>query len=306
MLAYILAALVWWFIELNRQNDEMTNLWMKTNPADARVISEIMDIQSRKQAQYLGEGITFLLLIIVAALLFFRAIRRRFQLSLQQQQFMMAVTHELKTPIAVAQLNLETIQKRKLEETQKEKLLQNTSEEINRMNNLCNNMLLSSQMEAGGYKMIKVKIDLSEIAEKAVTDFKKRFPLRKIDLEMESNCLVEGDEMLLEILIHNLIENAHKYSPKEELIQLSLGEEKKNYCLKVADRGAGIDDSDKEKIFEKYYRTGDAATKKAKGTGLGLYLARRIALAHQGNLTVKDQIPKGSVFCFSMPKSYHS
>ncbi|MFX9246833.1 histidine kinase dimerization/phospho-acceptor domain-containing protein, partial [Acinetobacter baumannii] len=81
--------------------------------------------------------ITFFLLIVVGAAFVYRSVRKQLLISQQQQNFMMAVTHELKTPIAVAQLNLETLQKRKLEESMREKLISNTLMEANRLNLLC-------------------------------------------------------------------------------------------------------------------------------------------------------------------------
>ena len=114
--------------------------------------NKIKSLEKRKTAQYLGEGVTFFLLIIAGAIFVFRAVRRELRISRQQQNFMIAITHELKTPISVAKLNLETMQKRKLDETQQQRLIQTTLEETNRLNALCNNMLLSSQMEAGGYR----------------------------------------------------------------------------------------------------------------------------------------------------------
>ncbi|WP_457848411.1 histidine kinase dimerization/phospho-acceptor domain-containing protein, partial [Staphylococcus aureus] len=92
-------------------------------------ILAIEEAKKRKTAQYVGEGVTFLALIIIGAVFVFRATRRQLKLSQQQQNFMMAVTHELKTPIAITQLNLETLQKRKLEEDKQQKLISNTLQE---------------------------------------------------------------------------------------------------------------------------------------------------------------------------------
>ena len=120
LLAYIIAALVWWFIELNRQNEQMTIFELQQlQPGQQQYndqVRNVQQIQKRKTAQYFGEGLTFFLLIAAGAVFVFRAVRRQLKISQQQQNFMMALTHELKTPIAVTKLNLETLQKRKLEE----------------------------------------------------------------------------------------------------------------------------------------------------------------------------------------------
>ncbi|MEO7767445.1 MAG: histidine kinase dimerization/phospho-acceptor domain-containing protein, partial [Ferruginibacter sp.] len=114
-----------------------------------RRLEEITNIEKRKTAQYVGEGSIFLLFILSGAVFIYKAVKRQFKSGQQQQNFMMAVTHELKTPIAITKLNLETLQKRKLDDVQQQRLLQNTIQEANRLNALCNNMLLASQMEAG-------------------------------------------------------------------------------------------------------------------------------------------------------------
>src|SRR5215204_1708963 len=104
LLLYILAALVWWFISLEKQNREMTVLRLKLespdNPHYNTLKKEAYELQRRKDAQYIGEGTIFMLLIVVGAVFVYRATRRQWQLSQQQQNFMMAVTHELKTPIS--------------------------------------------------------------------------------------------------------------------------------------------------------------------------------------------------------------
>ena len=127
LLAYILAALVWWFIALNRQNQQMTKYKMQElNPADQTysiASAKINEERKRKTSQYIGEGSIFFLLIIAGAVFVYRAVHRQLQISQEQQNFMIALTHELKTPIAVARLNLETLQKRKLEEGQQQRLI---------------------------------------------------------------------------------------------------------------------------------------------------------------------------------------
>jgi len=302
MLVYIVAALVWWFIELNRQNNQMTR--MRTEIASVKEISTYPDtetLKKRKIAQYVGEGITFFLLIVIAAVFIFRAIRRQLKQSQQQQHFMMAITHELKTPIAISKLNLETLTLRKLSEEQKEKLMQNTLEELNRMHSLSNNLLLSSQIEADGYSLHLENLDLGEITERSISDFEKRFPGRKIIFNRAGKINVKGDPFLLEMLVNNLIENAIKYSPRQHQVVIHFSYENGEAKLSVADKGDGIVDSDKVRVFEKFYRTGNDATRQSKGTGLGLYIVNRVALAHKGSVRVTDNPGGGSVFTLTLP-----
>ena len=110
LLAYIVAALIWWFIALNRQNEQMSFYKMQDVRSDDYLYKEkvgkIQKDKHTKTIQYLGEGGTFLLLIFGGAIFVFRAVRRELRINADQQNFMMAITHELKTPIAVTKLNL--------------------------------------------------------------------------------------------------------------------------------------------------------------------------------------------------------
>ncbi len=304
LLAYIIAALVWWFIALSRQNEQMSLYEMQNLRNDDFLYKEkfarISEAKKLKTAQYYGEGGTFLLLIITGAIFVFRVVRRELRAGIDQQNFMMAITHELKTPIAVSKLNLETLQLRKLDETQQQRLLGNTLEETNRLDTLCNNLLISSQMEAGGYRVTNDEQDLSVLVKGCAEEFSRRYPQRNITGSIQPGIFVLGDVFLLQIAVNNLVENAIKYSPKEKPIGINLQKQEGSAIVKIIDEGPGIPETEKQKVFQKFYRTGNEATRRAKGTGLGLYLAKRIAKTHDGNITIQNNSAGGSIFVLSL------
>jgi two-component system sensor histidine kinase CiaH len=304
LLTYMVAALFWWFIALDKQNRDITNIRLnelkKDEPGYFEKSVAITDAQKRKTAQYLGEGTTFLALILVGAVYVYRATRRQLRLSQQQQNFMMAITHELKTPIAVAQLNLETLQKRKLDEDKQQKLISNTLQEANRLNTLCNNILFASQLDAG-YHSTKDEINLTDLVEGCVDDCRNRFPQRTIIEKIDESIYLTGETLLLQMLVNNLLDNALKYSPKEAPVTITLSETGRKIKLAVSDEGFGVAESEKKKIFDKFYRSGDEYTRKAKGTGLGLYLCKKIVESHNGYISVTDNSPAGSSFAASFP-----
>ncbi len=299
LLSYVIVALVFWFISLQQQNENITLLRLQqlnpTHPAYTQEAEKIHDEKRRKTAQYIGEGTTFLCLIILSAIFIYRATRRQFNLSSQQQNFMMAVTHELKTPIAVTRLNLETLQKRKLEEQQQQKLISNTLQEVDRLNSLCNNILLASQLETGSYVVSKKEVNASALAERVVREFSMRNPHRKFVSNFEKELFITGEELLLEMLMTNLVDNALKYSPRESPIIITLESRKGDINFSVADEGPGIPHEEKNRIFEKFYRVGNEETRTAKGTGLGLYLCKKIAQDHNAEIRVHNN-GKGAVF----------
>jgi signal transduction histidine kinase len=306
LLAYMIAALVWWFILLEKQNYNMTNLRIlqvsgridstsypiEYNKAVAAIIKE----KKRHTTTYLSEGITFLALILVGAVFVYRAVRQQIKLQQQQQNFMMAITHELKTPIAVARLNLETLLKHQLDETKRQKLIQMTLQETTRLNNLASNILVSSQLEGGKYRITREELNFSDLVRNCTDDFRHRFPERILRSGIEPEVDIEGDPLLLEIMVNNLLENAIKYSPKDGMIECRLSATNHDIILSVSDQGNGIPDKEKRKIFEKFYRIGSEQTRTTQGTGLGLYLCKKIAEDHDGEIEVTDNNPVGCNF----------
>jgi signal transduction histidine kinase len=306
LLIYIVAALVWWFISLEKQNDEMRDL--RINQLNTTVdsvskpalygaeLQKINKEHKKNKAKYVGEGSIFLLVIAIGAAFVYRSVRRQFYVQQQQQNFMMAVTHELKTPISVVKLNLETMQKYSLDAEKQKKMMGVMLKETSRLNFLTNNILVASQLEGGGYQFSKEELDLSDLLKDCISDFKARFPERIFRSEIQEDADVKGDALLLQMLINNLLENAVKYSPKEMPVLAALKKENHLVQLQIIDEGPGIADDEKKKIFSKFYRVGNEGTRKTQGTGLGLYLCNKIAHDHNADISVTNNIPRGSNF----------
>ncbi|MBC7849140.1 MAG: two-component sensor histidine kinase [Chitinophagaceae bacterium] len=287
LLLYIIGALIWWLVLLQQQNK--ANAALKIDQLRTRVDSvantsvymqerkEILTAEDRNTTKFLGEGITFLALIIVGAGFVYRAVREQLRTQQQQQNFMMAITHELKTPIAIAKLNLETLQKHQLDEVKRQKIIDMTLQETNRLNTLTNNILVSSQLEGERYATSREELNFSDLVKSCVNDYKNRFPTRDWSPDIEEEIETTGDPLLLAILVNNLLENAMKYSPKEKSIVCRLYSAKNKLVLEIIDEGLGIPDGEKKKVFDKFYRIGNEATRTTKGTGLGLYLFKKIS-----------------------------
>ncbi len=308
LLTYIIAALIWWFISLERQShliavQQHNNLVLlkQTLPPDQYTfeLEKLRQEESGNTRKYIAEGVTFLILILVGAVFVYRAIRRQFRIQQQQENFMMAVTHELKTPISVTKLNLETLQKYNLDTAKQAKLIRATLDETARLNFLTNNILLSAQLEGGRYRSSKDDLDLSTLFTDCLRDFQNRFPERPFIEDIDTEADVKGDPLLLQMLVNNLLENAIKYSPKDSPVRAVLKKRDKEISLSVMDEGPGIPEEEKEKIFSKFYRVGNEITRKAQGTGLGLYLCRKIARAHNADISVTNHLPQGSIFTVS-------
>ena len=305
LLAYVVAALIWWFISLEKQNrliaERDRNYLLEhrqaISPLEFETRLQQVDRQEVKNTtKHLSEGITFLALIGLGAVWVYRSVRRRIRLQQQQEQFIMAVTHELKTPIAVARLNLETLQRYPLEGEKRDRLLKTTLDETARLNFLTNNILVASQLADRGFRTDKTELDLASLLRDCLRDFQKRFPDRIVMAEIPDEVVLNGDPLLLQILVNNLLENAQKYAPRETPIELKLSENGGSVRLEVIDQGPGIPLTERKRIFNRFYRIENETTRKTQGTGLGLYLCKKIAQAHRADISVTDHAPQGSNF----------
>jgi signal transduction histidine kinase len=296
----MVAAFIWWYVALVKQNDLLTATKIEMLNAKGEVsqqhIASIQAFATRKTKQYIGEGLTFLLLFLLGAIYVYRSLLKQLKYSTLQQNFMMAVTHELKTPIAVTQLNLETIVKRDLQPEQQQHLIENTLKETKRLDALCNNILLASQFETGQYENSKQVVDLSSIAIQCIQSFEERYTNRQCIRSIDAAVKLQGEPLLLQLMINNLLDNANKYAAPETPIFIDLHVAGTEIDLTVKDQGIGIAPEERSKVFDKFYRVGAEQTRTTKGTGLGLYLCKKIVKFHAGTILVKPNQPKGSIF----------
>jgi len=310
LLVYIIAALVFWGISLQKQNEQLfeqqvivLNNLVDNNKYPAAYNEQLTKLERKRSAhikQYVGEGATFLIVILIGAVVVYTSFARRIKLSRQQNNFMLSVTHELKSPIAAMKLNLQTLERHQLNEDKRKELLDRCIKESNRLNDLCNNMLFASQLEGRQYKAARELFHLSELVEDAVADYAARYP-RNFEQDIIPGCKITGDKVMIHMAINNLLENAVKYTPVDKPVLITLEEKSGNAILSIIDQGTGIPDNEKKNIFNKFYRVGNEESRKAKGTGLGLYLTNKIVLQHKGRIIVKNNTPSGSIFEICLP-----
>ena len=299
-LTYMIAAFIWWYVSLEKQNNEIAAIKFQSiqlsDPSLAAKTHSIQDFQLRKTKQFIGEGVTFLLLFLLGAIYVYRSLLKQLRYADQQQNFMMAVTHELKTPIAISHLNIETLLKRDLDATQQLKLLEATLKETKRLDDLSTNILLTSQLDMGKYEADKQLVNLSELVRQTIKSFQERYPSRVCNTMVEDAKEIQGEPLLIQLLINNLMDNANKYAPITEPIYIQLQTHQNTLQLIVKDQGPGIADTAKNKVFEKFYRLGSESTRTTKGSGLGLYLCKKIATFHNAQIQLTNNTPTGSIF----------
>lgn len=310
LLAYIIAALSFWWMSLEKQSriiyvNEILSLKEHIDSTKQPIKFEEAksQIEIRKQNrshQYLGEGLTFLLVILVGSFIVYSSYRFNNKLSRQQNNFMLSVTHELKSPIAAMKLILQTLQRHQLNPEKQQQLLDKCILESDRLNELCNNVLIASQMEGGQYSSEWQRISITELVQQSFDAYHARYSGR-FDLYNLPNVFAETDKMLLQLVVNNVLENAIKYTPVDTKIEIQLQLIGKMVTIAIKDKGNGIPEVEKKKIFNQFYRVGDENTRKTKGTGLGLFLSKKIMKSLKGNIIVKNNTPKGSIFEISLP-----
>jgi signal transduction histidine kinase len=250
-------------------------------------------------AMITGEGSIFIIVFLVGAYWLHRSIIRERKLQEQKKNFLLSVTHELKSPLASMKILLQTIQKRDLSKQQTMDFVGKCLTDIERLDDMVENMLLASKIDNRSYSFPKDKFNLSVLVDSIVN----RLQLSKcesnqqvIDAEIEPKIQITGDKFALTSVVTNLIENAIKYSGPCEIVEVKLFSKDSRVFLQVADHGIGIADGEKNKIFDKFYRVGSEDTRNTKGTGLGLYIVKEVLEKHQASIKVKDNRPVGSIF----------
>ncbi|MBB4079451.1 signal transduction histidine kinase [Lewinella aquimaris] len=320
IIAYMLLAFGWWCILLLRKNEEAHIARVDKLAIELAVQKKIerasefretenymllTDRFERQQRMILGEAVFLVLSLIGGIYLLFRNLGKEISAAEQQRNFLLSITHELKSPLAGIRLILETFQKRReLKPEIQQKLSTNALAETDRLTALVNDLLLSAKLESM-YQLNREPIDFGELVQDAADRVVMKYRGAKVNVDIEPDIpLISGDRQGLTSVVVNLLENAAKYSQPEPIIYTSLqrgGESEIVWTVK--DNGLGIPDHEKRRVWAKFYRVGNEDTRSTKGTGLGLFIVKQIIDKHGGQIELRDNQPRGTVFRVYLPVS---
>jgi len=304
---YVLLQFSWWaylLVELNKeifhQKVELVNLREpQMLPTEAPEFEE--ELHSRWM-MVAGEGFVFVIILVIGIFKTREAFYKEFALARQQKNFLLSITHEFKSPLAAIKLNLQTLQKRELDKPMRNSIISNSLNETDRIHNLIENALLAARIESHNFKLYKEEFNLTDCVRSTLES--RMIPgshSSNIKLNLQPDVYIKGDALAIASLLLNLVENAEKYSPPNGEIGVALTTDPKHVMLSIADKGIGIADAEKPKIFEKFYRVGNEETRNTKGTGLGLFIVGHIVDFHHGEIKVSDNTPNGTVFKVTLP-----
>jgi len=304
LLTYVFLQFSWWtysMVVLNSENTRLKtelNLLKGENPEE--VISKGNAMNAKLHKRWLmitSEGAVFVFLLLLGGYQIRKTLKKETALAQQQKNFLLSVTHELKSPIASTKLQLQTLQKHELEREKQKEIIANAISDTERLNNLVENILLAAKIENSVFSFHKEPYNLSNYITEGMNQTIKSFNYKqKVVLDIDPDITLNIDRTSFPSIILNLFENAVKYSPENSTITIGLKKQNENVILSVADEGVGILASEKSTIFQKFYRVGNEDVRKTKGTGLGLFIVKHIVENHNGIITVKENTPRGSIF----------
>ena len=260
-------------------------------------------LHNRQKTMITWEGLTFLILLILGIVRLNRYLKKEIAVARQQSNFLLSITHELKSPLASALLNIQTLKKRpELGTEKKTRLLNNSESELSRLEELVGKLLFAARLEDGPIYHAKDRVDLSKLYHQLYTGFKDRYESEfTLKHGIENELWVQGDALLLSSIFTNLTDNASKYCPSGGEISIDLRREEDMAHFSVFNDGQAIDPKEKQRIWQKFYRIGDEHTRSSTGTGLGLYIVKRIVESHKGRISVKDKSGGGVIFDVDIP-----
>jgi len=306
---YILFQFGWWaylLIDLNKEVYEQKIEMLKKEAPSGNIDDHVLIKKMHERwLMVASEGAVFLGLLLLGIFITRKAINKEVLLARQQKNFILSITHEFKSPLAAIRLNLQTLQRHHFEKEKQHVILNQAIGETDRINSLVENALMAARIEGHSYELAREEISLGELAGEVLRSRMNFSSQRKLELDVEKDVLVWADPLSITSALLNLVENAEKYSPDDSIIYVYVRKAGTYGIIGVADSGSGIPESEKEKIFEKFYRIGNEETRKSKGTGLGLFIVKNIVSLHKGNVTVKPNSTKGSIFEISFPVVRH-
>lgn len=318
VIAYMLVAFGWWSILLFTKNSDAfeakTEQLRIVKAAEGNYVDEttfrnseeyqrLYDEYMSQQWMIFGEATFFVISLIIAIYFINSGYNQLVESSQQQRNFLLSITHELKSPLASIRLGLETMDKRKLEHSKVQEIARDAIKETDRLHNLVNNLLMAAKLESN-YEPAYENTDVRTFLREKYQAIENRISQATVNFDMPDHPLeADIDPTGMTSLFNNLVENAYKYSEDKVRIDIIARDKDENWQLIIADQGIGIDKKEKLKVTKKFYRVGSEDTRRTKGTGLGLYIIETVVKAHHGAIEIEDNEPQGSRFIITIPKT---
>lgn len=297
VLAFSLALVSWWTWFQVREAGELRRagelLAAGQTQAAARAlgaedIASVPEMARRHRVMFLSEGIVFAVILLLGGVLFYAAMRREKRMEKNQQRLLAGTTHELKTPLATIRLGLESLQDERLPPERRARYLESMLSEADRLEAGLTNLLTAAGLRATGRVVRPQEGDLAADLRKAVSAIRNRSEAAGVSVRLTTPATAPAhrDAVAMQVILHNLLDNAVKYSTPDGVVDVRLDVEKGAALVAITDQGRGMSREDLAQAFEPFYRGTDEQT---GGAGLGLHLVRELVLAHGGTVEAHSE-----------------
>jgi signal transduction histidine kinase len=228
----------------------------------------------------------------------------------EKDEFLSTASHELKTPLTAISLSAQMVGRQLdrglLDVDRLKRHMTALQEQVVRATRLISDLLDVSRIHTGQMQIMRGPVDLAELTRATVQrarDIQGDDSLTdiRLDVDRTASLVIQGDEARLDQVLTNLLSNAVKYSPNGGEVEISVSQSSGQVIVQVVDHGIGIPEADRERIFAPFNRTVEARKSGIEGTGLGLYITRRIVEAHGGSIDVEATPGGGTTFRVSLP-----
>jgi signal transduction histidine kinase len=258
--------------------------------------TRILEEYRRRIVMMVSEGMFFALLLIVFMGLMWRTFRREVALEASHRNFLSAITHELKSPIAAIRVALETVIAGRADAEASRRFIGNALIDTDRLDRLVQKVLQATRYGSGSPGLKRRRRSMSHVVETALAVFEPRASADGATVEsaIDDGVVADIDDEAMTIVVSNLLENALKYGGDPAAIEAVLRREGERVVLEISDNGDGIPEDEIPRVFDRFYRAGDEMTRTSQGTGLGLYLVQRIVKAHHGTVEIVSSGGRGT------------
>lgn len=274
---------------------------------DAAIVEALDAERDSRRNRYAWEGGFFLIVLSAAIGVLWRAVRTEVRLRRRQHNFVTAVTHELKSPLASVRLSAETLQYREADPETRERLIERLLKSLDRMDETVSNILDTARIDEGKLALAPEAVILAPCIHETIDLLEAAAQGAGVTVEISANdeLTVYADRRALAAVLRNLIANAIEAAAGTEnaTVTVAANTSAAGTVVEVRDNGRGFDSADGEKLFEKFYRPGNEMQRQGRGTGLGLYIARSLVIESGGELSAHSEGPgRGAVFRATWPR----
>jgi signal transduction histidine kinase len=304
------------FASMHNKPEQLLQSSFKANlfPNDLNCEGNFLMVNFPGQKQYIFQKLSVVfissaVLILVVISCFYVAITtilKQKKLSEVKNDFINNMTHEFKTPIATISLACEVLQESAINNdvAKRNRYLNVIHDENKRLGSQVEKVLQTALLDKGNLKLKIGRVDIHEVIDNALQNIGVQIEQRQGDIQLDlqaDNTIIEADEMHLTNIVHNLLDNANKYSPEEPKIKIETRNARDGVYITISDKGIGMAKETLQRIFERFYRVPTGNVHNVKGFGLGLSYVKTILQMHHGNIQVESQPNKGSSFEIFMP-----